>query len=59
MLLLMIWFLPHYGTHGLAMARVGYGAITLFMYSPLLQELRKTQAVCRIGPDIGPVCEDA
>jgi len=36
MLLLMIYLLHHQGLQGLATARVGYGAVALLVYLPLL-----------------------
>jgi O-antigen/teichoic acid export membrane protein len=39
MLLTMWWLLPHHGVHGLAVARLGYGAFSLALYVPLIRSL--------------------
>jgi O-antigen/teichoic acid export membrane protein len=40
MLLLMVELLRHRGVGGLALSRLGYGSIALFVYLPLLHQLR-------------------
>lgn len=40
MLLIMVYLAPRYGVYGLAIARLSYGAITLFLYVPLIRQLR-------------------
>jgi O-antigen/teichoic acid export membrane protein len=39
LLLLMLYLLHHYGLHGLAVARVYYGAAALLVYLPLIRRL--------------------
>lgn len=58
MLLLMVWLLPSWGVHGIAMARLSYGAIALLMYAPLARVLGGTRAHSLSPADISPVCED-
>jgi O-antigen/teichoic acid export membrane protein len=53
MLLLMAWLLPVWGVHGVAIARLSYGAIALLMYVPLARVLGGARA-----PSLSPVCED-
>jgi O-antigen/teichoic acid export membrane protein len=53
MLLLMAWLLPVWGVHGIAMARLVYGATAVLMYVPLARVLGGTRA-----PSLSPVCED-
>lgn len=45
MLVLMAYLTPRMGAYGLAMARLGYGAITLLLYWPLVRSLRKVPEV--------------
>ncbi len=59
MLLGMIWLLPRFGVHGLAIARLSYGAITLLMYLPLARLLYRTSSVVLPSAGAFPVCEDA
>jgi O-antigen/teichoic acid export membrane protein len=58
MLLLMVWLLPLWGVHGIALARLSYGAIALLMYGPLARALGGARAISLSPPDMGPVCED-
>jgi O-antigen/teichoic acid export membrane protein len=44
MLLLMAWLLPVWGVHGIAIARLAYGAVALLMYVPLARVLGGTRA---------------
>ncbi len=53
MLLLMAWLLPVWGVHGIAIARLAYGAIAVLMYAPLARVLGGARA-----PSLSPVCED-
>jgi len=58
MLLMMIWALPRTGIHGVAVARLSFGLITLFMYCPLLRILfRATSAPLQVT-SIYPLGED-
>ena len=41
MLLLIFWLLPGSGAHGLAVARLVYGALALLVYVPLLSALAR------------------
>jgi O-antigen/teichoic acid export membrane protein len=59
MLLLMAWLLPRFGAYGLAIARLSYGAITLFLYLPLAFQLSKTREVRTPMPAGKPICEEA
>ena len=59
MLLGMIWLLPRSGVHGLAMARLCFGAITLLMYVPLARLLFRTGTAALPSAGVYPVCEDA
>ena len=45
MLLLMIWALPRTGIHGVAVARLSFGLVTLLMYCPLLRILFRATSV--------------
>jgi O-antigen/teichoic acid export membrane protein len=58
MLLGMIWLLPRSGVHGLAVARLCYGSITLLMYLPLVRLLYRSDTVA-LPAGVYPVCEDA
>ena len=58
MLLLMVWLLPLWGVHGIAMARLCYGVIALLMYIPLARALGGARAPSLSPSDITPVCED-
>ena len=57
MLLLMVYLAPHFGAYGLAIARLSYGTITLFLYVPLIRELRGGHTVISIVP-ANSVCEE-
>lgn len=47
MLLLMSYLLHHSGLHGLALARLGYGAVALIAYLPLIARLRGVREITR------------
>jgi hypothetical protein len=57
MLLLMVYLAPRFGAYGLAVARLGYGTITLFLYVPLIRELRGGRAAASVIA-ANPVCEE-
>jgi O-antigen/teichoic acid export membrane protein len=59
MLLGMIWLLPRFGVHGVAMARLAYGSIALLMYYPLARLLYRTSPGPSPSTGVFPVCEDA
>lgn len=59
MLLAMTLLLPRLGIHGLAIARLGFGPITLFMYLPLSRILVGRNSIARPFDAVSPVCEDA
>ncbi len=59
MLLLMVYLLPRFGAHGLAMARLAYGSLTLLLYFPLARALRARPNLGPITPATTPVCEEA
>jgi O-antigen/teichoic acid export membrane protein len=59
MLLLMTWLLPRFGAYGLALARLGYGSITLLLYLPLAFQLSKTRGEYKPTLAGNPVCEEA
>jgi O-antigen/teichoic acid export membrane protein len=57
MLVLVGRLAPHSGAYGLAVARLGYGAITLLLYVPLIRRLSRERAsLPMIASE--PVCED-
>ncbi|HEV2486812.1 MAG TPA: polysaccharide biosynthesis protein [Terracidiphilus sp.] len=57
MLLMMIDLLRHQGLQGLALSRLGYGAVTLLVYLPLLQQLNvERRENGRVSPLVIP-CE--
>ena len=58
MLFMMTWALPRTGIHGVAMARLSYGLITLLMYYPLLRLLFGTAAISPRVSSICPLGED-
>jgi O-antigen/teichoic acid export membrane protein len=57
MLLLMVYLAPRFGAYGLAIARLGYGTITLFLYVPLIRELCGGRAAASVMA-ANPVCEE-
>ena len=57
MLLLMVYLAPRFGAYGLAIARLGYGTITLFLYVPLIRELRGGRVAASVMA-ANPVCEE-
>jgi O-antigen/teichoic acid export membrane protein len=57
MLLLMVYLAPRFGAYGLAIARLSYGTITLFLYVPLIRELRRGRAAVSVMA-ANPVCEE-
>jgi O-antigen/teichoic acid export membrane protein len=59
MLLGMVWLLPRFGVHGVAMARLSYGSIALLMYYPLARLLSRTSPGSSPSTGVYPVCEDA
>jgi O-antigen/teichoic acid export membrane protein len=59
MLLGMIWLLPRFGVHGIAIARLSYGAIALLMYYPLARLLYRASHTSLPSPGAYTVCEDA
>lgn len=59
MFLMMVYLLPRFGVNGLAMGRLSYGLITLFMYFPLVRLLRSRSISPLLSSAISPVCEDA
>ncbi len=59
MLLAMVWLLPRFGVHGVAMARLSYGSIALLMYYPLARLLYRTSPSSSPSTGVYPVCEDA
>jgi O-antigen/teichoic acid export membrane protein len=59
MLLGMVWLLPRSGVHGLAMARLCYGSVTLLLYFPLARLLSRTNPAAVPSAGVYPVCGDA
>ena len=58
MVALMVLLLPRIGINGLAIARLSYGAISLFVYYPLFRRLHsKSNSHCS-AVNIYPSCED-
>lgn len=57
MVLLMVYLAPRFGAYGLAIARLSYGAITLFLYLPLIRELRGGRAALSVRA-ANAVCEE-
>jgi O-antigen/teichoic acid export membrane protein len=57
MLLLMVYLAPRFGAYGLAIARLSYGTTTLFLYVPLIHELRGGRAASSVMA-ANPVCEE-
>jgi O-antigen/teichoic acid export membrane protein len=57
MLLLMAVLLPRTGVHGVAMARLCYGLITLLMYVPVASALRTRREPRLSMPAARAVCE--
>jgi hypothetical protein len=57
MLLLMVYLMPRFGAYGLAMARLSYGTITLFLYVPLIRELRGGRTASSVKA-ANPICEE-
>ena len=45
MLLMMLFLAPRFGIQGIAVARLGYAAIPLFLYIPLLRHFYRTSAL--------------
>jgi O-antigen/teichoic acid export membrane protein len=58
MLLLMLYLTPRLGIQGIAIARVSYALIPLFLYIPLLRHLFRKPALCAISSALQPVCEE-
>jgi O-antigen/teichoic acid export membrane protein len=59
MLLLMMYLTPRLGIQGIAIARLGYAIVPLFLYIPLLRLLWRKHASCRIVPALQPVGEQS
>jgi O-antigen/teichoic acid export membrane protein len=59
MLLGMMWLLPRFGVHGLAVARLIYGSVGLLLYIPLARLLYRTNPAALPSARVYPVCEDA
>jgi O-antigen/teichoic acid export membrane protein len=59
MLLGMVWLLPRFGVHGLAVARLIYGSVGLLLYIPLARLLYRTNSAALPSARVYPVCEDA
>lgn len=57
MLLLMIYLAPRLGVQGIAIARLGYAIVPLFLYIPLLRHLFRKQASHGIVSTLRPVGE--
>jgi O-antigen/teichoic acid export membrane protein len=57
MLAPMVYFLHHMGLHGLAMARVFYGAIALLVYVPLASVLGGAKKELEPAPPMAPLRE--
>lgn len=57
MLLLMVYLAPRFGAYGLAIARLSYGTVTLFLYVPLIRELCGGSSALSVGA-ANPVCEE-
>jgi O-antigen/teichoic acid export membrane protein len=57
MLLLMAYLAPRFGAYGLAIARLSYGTITLFLYVPLIRQLSGGRATLPVVA-AKPVCEE-
>jgi O-antigen/teichoic acid export membrane protein len=59
MLLGMVWLLPRFGVRGVAMARLAYGSIALFMYYPLARLFCRASHTSLPSAGAYAVCEDA
>jgi O-antigen/teichoic acid export membrane protein len=57
MLLLMVYLAPRFGAYGLAIARLSYGTITLFLYVPLIRQLSGGRTALSVMA-AKPVCEE-
>ena len=60
MLAMMLYLTPRYGTKGMAIAKLIYGALTLGMYLPLIRILRASGSTRHKGLNVTTqVCEEA
>jgi hypothetical protein len=57
MLMLMVYLAPRFGAYGLAIARLSYGTITLFLYVPLIRQLSGRRGALSVMA-AKPVCEE-
>jgi O-antigen/teichoic acid export membrane protein len=57
MLLMMSYLTPRFGIQGMAVARLSYALIPLFLYIPLLRHLFRKAAVSAETSPLQPVCE--
>jgi O-antigen/teichoic acid export membrane protein len=53
----MVCLVPRAGVHGLAMARLGYGTISLLMYYPLVRLMYRRRAAALPSAGAASVCE--
>jgi O-antigen/teichoic acid export membrane protein len=58
MLFLMFWLTPRIGIQGIAIARLSYSLIALFVYIPLLRQLFMKARLSRTASTLQPVCEE-
>jgi O-antigen/teichoic acid export membrane protein len=58
MLLLMFYLTPRLGIQGIAIARLSYALVPLFLYIPLLRHLFKKPALRTTSSALQPVCEE-
>jgi O-antigen/teichoic acid export membrane protein len=58
MLFLMFWLTPRIGIQGIAIARLSYSLIALFVYVPLLRQLFMKARLSRASSTLQPVCEE-
>jgi O-antigen/teichoic acid export membrane protein len=58
MLLLMFYLTPRLGIQGIAIARLSYAVVPLFLYIPLLRQLFKKPALRATSSALQPVCEE-
>jgi hypothetical protein len=55
--MLMVYLAPRFGAYGLAIARLSYGTITLFLYVPLIRQLSGRRGALSVMA-AKPVCEE-
>jgi O-antigen/teichoic acid export membrane protein len=58
MLLLMLYLTPRLGIRGIAIARLSYPLVPLFLYIPLLRHLSSRPALRATASPLQPVCEE-